>query len=178
MMLGLPLLGLFLTCLVLTPLHAQQCDRIVDVARFDCHPESNPSQGRCEARGCCWRPPLQHDQYSRLDDVNVPYCYYPTDFPTYRVVSSQTTDFGQRIRLHKDQATFMPDDIVDLTADVILESAHRVRVRIYDSESKRYEVPLDVPSVTTKATSTEYDVKVQESPFAIMVTRKVTGDVL
>lgn len=27
----------------------------VDAMRFDCYPEADPNQQKCEARGCCWK---------------------------------------------------------------------------------------------------------------------------
>ena len=39
--------------------YGQQCDQIPDVARFDCYPDGDATQAKCEARKCCWRPPIQ-----------------------------------------------------------------------------------------------------------------------
>ena len=104
-----------------------------------------------------------------------PFCYYPKDFPTYQVIDNNTTDFGMRLRLLKSQATYMPEDILDLTVDLIYETQQRLRIRIYDSVAKRYEVPLAVPVVTSKANMSDYEVSVEEKPFAIVVKRKSTG---
>ena len=70
----------FLTHIVVlcfvTYAYTQQCDQSSDVARFNCHPENNPTQQACEARKCCWRPPFE----STIGNVSVPNCYYPSDF--------------------------------------------------------------------------------------------------
>ena len=108
-------------------------------------------------------------------DVNVPYCYYPKDFPTYVLQSTETTDFGQRLQINRSQSTYMPHDIMNLTVDLIYETAQRLRIRIYDTEYKRYEVPLEVPIVVRKVDQTDYDVKVNPTPFSLLVTRKSTG---
>jgi hypothetical protein len=152
--------------------YTQQCDQSSDVARFDCYQEGNTTQDLCEARKCCWREPLQPS------NTTVPYCYYPSDFPTYTITSNQTTDFGQRIRILKSQTTYMPHDILDLTVDLIYETQQRFRIRIYDSLYKRYEVPLQVPVVENKADMTDYEVGVKSNPFSILVTRKSTGVIL
>ena len=162
---------------------AQQCEQSMDLARFDCHPDDGASQERCEARKCCWRLPMQQANLTEkhrtsFQDIGVPLCYYPSDFPTYSIVSNETTDFGQRIRIIKLQTTFMPNDILDLTVDLIYETQQRLRIKIYDSANKRYEVPLAVPNVTQKADMTDYDVMVKSNPFAIVVTRKSTGTTL
>lgn len=153
-------------------LYAQQCDQSVDVARFDCYSDDGPTQSRCEARKCCWRP------VAEPRNVNVPFCYYPKDFPTYAVTSNEPTAFGQRVRIVKSQTTYMPNDILDLTVDLVYETQQRLRIRIYDTANKRYEVPLPVPVVEKKADMTDYEVTVQSNPFAILVTRKSTGATL
>ena len=134
--------------------------------------KNGATQQLCEARNCCWRAPVQQGNGTNVD---VPVCYYPKDFPTYQVIDNNTTDFGMRLRLLKSQATYMPEDILDLTVDLIYETQQRLRIRIYDSVAKRYEVPLAVPVVTSKANMSDYEVSIEEKPFAIVVKRKSTG---
>ncbi|CAF0929492.1 unnamed protein product [Adineta ricciae] len=173
-----------LLCCCVTYLYAQQqCEQSVNVARFDCFSDDGPTQERCEARKCCWRPPVISMNLTKIDsadfrDINVPYCYYPKDFPTYKVTSDEQTDFGQRVRIVKSQTTYMPHDILDLTVDLIYETQQRFRIRIYDSAYQRYMVPLKVPVVEKKANMTDYAVTVQSNPFAIFVTRISTGVIL
>jgi hypothetical protein len=166
--------SIVLLCFV-TYIYTQQCDQSSDVARFDCYPEDGSTQQACEARKCCWKAPFQPSNLTGLPQVDVPYCYYPSDFPTYEVTSNETTDFGQRIRIVKSQATYMPQDIFNLTVDLIYETEQRFRIRIYDSVYARYQVPLQVPVVEKKADMTDYEVKFNSKPFAIIVTRKSTG---
>ena len=153
---------------------AQQCEQSSDVARFDCYPENNPTQQACEARKCCWRPLVEPS----IGNIAVPNCYYPLDFPNYEVTSNDQTDFGQRIQIVKSQTTYMPNEILRLTVDLVYETQQRLRVRIYDPTSKRYEVPLEVPIVEKKADMTDYNIVVNSKPFSIVVTRKSTSVVL
>jgi len=173
-------LSLILSFFLLSYSYCQQCEQSSDVARFDCYPENGGEQDKCLERHCCWRQPIQEtnltNKYPNIfRDVNVPYCYYPKDFPTYNLQSNEQTDFGQRIRINKSQIGYMPNDAIDLTVDLIYETDQRFRIRIYDSFKKRYEVPLQVPVVEIKANMTDYDVKVSEKPFSIILTRKSTG---
>ena len=178
-MVHLSIVNSILLCCCVTYLYAQQqCEQSVNVARFDCFSDDGPTQERCEARKCCWRSPVESMNSTGLRDINVPYCFYPKDFPTYRVTSDDQTDFGQRVRIVKSQTTYMPHDILDLTVDLIYETQQRFRIRIYDSVYQRYTVPLQVPVVEKKANMTDYEVTVQSNPFAIFVTRKSTGVVL
>jgi hypothetical protein len=167
-------LSLILTFFLLSYSYCQQCDQSSDIDRFDCYPENDASQEKCLERRCCWRLPIKKTNLTKkypsaFRDVNVPYCYYPKDFPTYAVQINEQTDFGQRIRINKSQIGYMPNDASELTVDLIYETDQRFRIRIYDSVKKRYEVPLQVPVVTN------YDVKVNGKPFSILVTRKSTG---
>ena len=174
----MPCIHLFLLLLFIFPsLFGQQCDQSSDVSRFDCYPESDASEEKCLNRHCCWRLPFDRHQ-SAFGDVNVPYCYYPKDFPTYQVQSTIDTDFGQRIQLNKSQSGYMPNDLSTLTVDLIYETEHRFRLKIYDSTKERYQVPLPVPVVEKKVNTTDYDVKVMNKPFAITVTRKSNGMIL
>ncbi|CAF1098155.1 unnamed protein product [Rotaria sordida] len=160
--------------------NAQQCDQISNVARFDCHSEKDSTKEKCLARNCCWRLPIKSANYTEKNStdfgfVSIPFCYYPKDFPTYEIISTEITDFGQRIQILKKQTTYMPYDILNLTVDLIYETEQRFRIRIYDSVNKRYEVPLQVPIVEKKANITDYEIKLSQKPFAILVTRKSTG---
>jgi hypothetical protein len=173
-------LSLILILFIISYSSCQQCEQSLDIARFDCYPESGSTKDKCLARNCCWNEPIENINLTKkypsaFRDVNVPYCYYPKDFPTYVLQKSEQTDFGQRIRINKSQITYMPRDISDLTVDLIYETEQRFRIRIYDSNHKRYEVPLEVPIVEKKANMTDYDIKINEKPFSILVTRKSTG---
>jgi hypothetical protein len=160
---------------------AQQCDQPMKTARFDCHPEPFVSKEKCLARNCCWKPDFASKIESSKNhltnslEVNVPWCYYPRDFPTYEIKTNESTDFGQRLTIVKQQSTYMPNEILNLTVDLLYETAQRFRLRIYDSTNKRFEVPLQVPVVKTKVDVTDYEVSLSQAPFAIVVKRKSTG---
>ena len=154
---------------------AQQCDQPVETARFDCHPEPLASQDKCLARYCCWKPNVSS---TNSLEVNVPSCYYPRDFPTYQIITNESTAFGQRLTIVKKQSTYLPNEILNLTVDLLYETAQRFRLRIYDPMKKRFEVPLDVPVVETKVNVTDYEVSLSQVPFAILVKRKSTGTTL
>jgi hypothetical protein len=172
--------SIILIAFLLTYSACQQCDQSSDVARFDCYPESGADEENCQARKCCWKNPINKSNSTKkhpsaFRDVDVPYCYYPKDFLTYVVQKTEQTTFGQRIQINKSQPGYMPNDMSGLTVDLIYETNQRFRIRIYNSIKKRYEVPIQVPVVQNKANMTDYNVKVNENPFSIVVTRKSTG---
>ncbi|CAF4267679.1 unnamed protein product, partial [Adineta steineri] len=108
---------------------AQQCDQPLKEARFDCHPESSVSERKCLARKCCWKPVIpfitQLSTNHSIDavELNVPWCFYPRDFPTYQIKTNESTPFGQRLTIIKQQSTYMPNEILTLTVDLIFETA-------------------------------------------------------
>ncbi|UJR17013.1 hypothetical protein I4U23_003911 [Adineta vaga] len=152
---------------------AQQCDQPKKTARFNCHPESSASSEECLARNCCWQPTMDES----FDD-DIPSCYYPRDFPIYQIKSSEATSFGQRLIIIKQQSTYMPNEILNLTVDLFFETTQRFRLRIYDSKNKRFEVPLQVPPIQTKVNVTDYEVSITQIPFAILIKRKSTDVIL
>jgi hypothetical protein len=155
---------------------AQQCDQPVENARFDCYPEPTASPEKCRSRYCCWNSIVSATNHSTNSlDIGVPSCYYPRDFPTYQIMTNESTAFGQRLTIVKRQSTYMPDEILNLTVDLLYETAQRFRVRIYDPTKRRFEVPLPVPVIETKVNVTDYEVSLSQAPFAILVKRKSTG---
>ena len=97
-----------------------------DIARFDCFPGPGANQENCAARGCCWRQAGY--QYRR--DINVPYCYFPANYPSYSVRKLQETDFGWSALLVRSTSSPWPKDIKTLAMDVIFETETRMRLKV------------------------------------------------
>ncbi|CAF0799837.1 unnamed protein product [Didymodactylos carnosus] len=169
---------LLLLLFYISYVQSQTCDFSSDESRFDCFPESNVTADSCLNRGCCWRLPQNSSVKNSFLDIGVPYCYYPKNFSTYSLISKEATSFGLRLIINKTQKAYIPNEILELTVDLIYETSTRFRLRIYDSKVKRYEVPLNVPNVSTRVDNTDYDVGIKDIPFSIRVTRKSNGAVL
>nr|XP_057925995.1 lysosomal alpha-glucosidase isoform X1 [Doryrhamphus excisus] len=150
----------------------ETCGRIPEVWRFDCYPEKGAVVTRemCEARNCCFIPSSPSD--------GIPWCYYPLEFPSYTLRLVNDTDLGQKGTLVKEVKTYYPADIMTLELESRYESDTRLRVRITDPSSSRYEVPISVPIVTKKAESPVYTVELSKEPFGLIVRRSATGTVL
>ncbi|XP_060588970.1 lysosomal alpha-glucosidase-like, partial [Ruditapes philippinarum] len=105
--------------------------------------------------------------------VDVPYCFYPRNFPSYLVDERNDTPVGLSIKLKGKPPTYYPKGVKQLAVDVSFESNQRLHVKIFDPLNKRYEVPLDVPKCKKKATEPVYTVTISEpgSPFWLSVTR-------
>ena len=123
----------------------EQCESLQIPERFDCHPEDNSSQEKCEARGCCWRVE------GKLPSPGVPFCYYPRYVldSGYDYVNTSSYPDGQTGFLNRTYRSPYPRDVPLLKIDVEYQTNHRVRVKISDAENERYEAPY--PKISKKA---------------------------
>ncbi|XP_072846803.2 lysosomal alpha-glucosidase [Pogona vitticeps] len=152
--------------------HPTECDVPPD-NRFDCAPEKLVSQEECQARGCCYSPVSR-----KRPTVAQPWCFFPPSYPSYKMVNLTTTEMGYTARLTRDRPTFMPDDIMNLQLDVVFETESRVHFMLKDPANKRYEVPLETPQTTNKASSMLYSVQFSDDPFGLVILRNSSKRVL
>ena len=155
----------------------QKCDQIANEQRFDCYPDYNASQNECIKRGCCWRAPT-----NATSNINVPYCYFPSDFPNYQVTAFSKQNDGFIYNLTKAKATFRPNEILNLQLKITFETKSSLRVQIYDPNDQRYEVPLinvNKPYQQLKTNlnddEMDYQIYVTVLPFSLQIFRKSTG---
>ena len=118
-------------------LEDKQCDIPKVEERFDCHPENFPSKEVCEGRGCCWLPtkfrvkPLHTGKRSDPQAlVDVPYCYYPKNFPGYTVTSQAMTKMGFKTILQRNSSSYYPRDVKKLVMDVSYETELSLHVKV------------------------------------------------
>lgn len=151
----------------------EACGAVPEPWRFDCYPERGAvvTQDMCEGRNCCFVP-------QRAGQEGVPWCFYPSDYPSYSLVSVQPTALGQKGVLKRQQKTYYPGDIMELQLEVFEETDTRLHVKITDPSSPRFEVPIPVPSALDKASDPQYDVQLSKEPFGLIVRRRSSGTVL
>src|SRR5437667_137026 len=111
-----------------------QCNEVKLEERIDCNPD-NPTQQKCQSRGCCWRPT------TNKTEQQAPKCYYPKDYVGYKVKNiTNLENEVTRIILSKQTPSGFPDDISTVFVDVDPLSDRLVRIKIYDGNANRYEV--------------------------------------
>ncbi|XP_056890732.1 lysosomal alpha-glucosidase isoform X1 [Takifugu flavidus] len=156
------------------------CGLIPESWRFDCYPERGVVVTRelCEARNCCFIPATSSPTPPPSGRNGIPWCFYPGDFPSYKLVSINDTSLGQKGTLVKEVKTYYPADILTLEVDIRHETDTRLHVKIVDPSNPRYEVPISVPCATKKAENPDYLVEISKQPFGLVVRRKSTGAVL
>ncbi|XP_047134482.1 lysosomal alpha-glucosidase isoform X1 [Hydra vulgaris] len=131
--------------------------------RFDCYPEPDATPELCNNRGCCWQP--------ALNDLNTPYCFYGANSVGYTVCGKNDTDTGFVLDLCLKKSGPYGSNIASLKAEFQFETDDRLHVKIYDPTERRYEVPIPVPDVTSKALSPNYLVTYTNELFGFKVTR-------
>ena len=114
-----------------------RCDIPRVEERFDCHPENSPTKEVCETRGCCWVPtkarikPIQSKVASDPQSpVDIPYCYYPRDFPGYTVISKEVTKTGFKSYIERNSTSYYPRDVMKLVVDVAYENDVRLHIKV------------------------------------------------
>ncbi len=116
--------------------------------RFDCHPDPFASKESCEARGCCWQPytiyqegNIKRKQWTKphvngqanikLNNIiNAPFCYFPTNYPSYQMSNCQVTPTGYTCKLTRQGKSHWPNDITTLRMDVSMETSSRLHFTV------------------------------------------------
>lgn len=146
-----------------------KCDNLAVESRFDCMPEGS-DKTECEKRQCCW---------SNTTSSQAPSCFYPQDFPNYRVVSTKVKMNEMSYSLQKDKPSHRPNEILNLEVLLIFESEQTLRVKIIDPNNSRYEVPsLNRTQKSRPKNDTDYQIFINENPFGIKIFRKSTGKII
>ncbi|VDP97783.1 unnamed protein product [Trichobilharzia regenti] len=156
-------LTLLFICLSGTTKSDPQCSGISDTQRLDCYPSTDSNKDRCVARGCCWVPKSEHD--------GLPYCYFPKDYPTYSVVSTEKTERGFIAQLNKPNSSYYTDEIKNIAVEIREETSNRLRIRVtVPSQPNRWEppIPLGKPD-DTPVQNVQYKVVMDKSPFGLKV---------
>ena len=160
-----------LICFCLTKtVDSLQCDDLKIEERIDCNPD-NPSEQKCKSRGCCWNAIS-----NQISEQQAPVCYYPKDYVGYKMKNITNLDKEvTRIILSKQTSSGFPNDISTVFVDVDPLLDHLIRIKIYDGNANRYEVPI--PKLNYKYVQQQfklYDVNFSNNS-TLTVTRKSTG---
>lgn len=139
--------------------------------RINCIPDQYPTETICAIRGCCWKP---------YNTSVIPWCFFANNHG-YNAERVRTTTSGLETRLNRiSSPTLFGNDINGLLLTTQSQTSNRLRFKITDPSSRRFEVPHQyVKEFTgTAASNTLYNVQVVENPFSIKVTRKSNNKVL
>lgn len=108
-----------------------QCKATKDANRFDCYPEDGASAQKCEARGCCWVPKKSKLKRKKIDvPLNVPYCFYPPNYQSYKYVNMTYTAYGLEAYLKRSYRSPYPNDVETIKMVVKYETENRLHVKV------------------------------------------------
>lgn len=131
--------------------------------RLDCLPELSLYSSENDEKLCKEQPNCIYDPKS------TPKCYYDVSKLTYKLLSKENTNLGERyiIQSNQDVNKKLSVDFEYLTSRVV-----RFKITIYNSN--RYEVPIPIKKVDVKADNPSYTIEIQENPFNFKIVRKNT----
>ena len=100
-------------------------------ARFDCHPDPGANPSRCAARGCCWHRRTV-SKPTKKQRINIPYCFFPTNYNGYILDETRDTDTGftSRVLRPRSSRSGWPDDVFELKLEVVYETQTRLHFKV------------------------------------------------
>ena len=113
-----------------------ECSDFEPSQKFDCHPEAGANEKTCQSRGCCWfadpkrRKPIVAGENDTQTPVDVPYCYFPRNYPGYSITETKETDLGFRSYLMKNSLGYYPGEVKLLTMDVMYETNNILHIKV------------------------------------------------
>lgn len=138
--------------------------------RIDCHPEPNATPSRCIARGCFW---------CEGKSLSAPACFTPKQHG-YRIIGQPIeTPKGLTVQLQRiNRPTWFSKPVDNLQMNFEFQENDRLRIKIFDPNNNRFEVPLNIES-STKAPNPLYEVLFStDNVFSFKVIRKQTGEAI
>ncbi|KAL7677103.1 hypothetical protein ACOME3_003350 [Neoechinorhynchus agilis] len=114
-----------------------QCAPRPDELRTNCHPEKDADEKSCLSRKCCWHVPISGGYNT------APHCYHPPNYPGYVVndVAHDSILNTTTFTMQRHFKSHLPDEIENLTARVEPYNDGIIRMKIFDSDHARFEVP-------------------------------------
>ncbi|KAF9906845.1 hypothetical protein BX616_000598 [Lobosporangium transversale] len=144
-------------------------------ARRDCGYMGINAQ-ECYYRGCCWD--------STANNLNAPFCFLKQHAcKGYGVKNVQESAHGITFDLELLGACVrFGEDVTLLTAIIDFETESRIRIKIVDKNSNRYEIPKEALPTTDSTIrhvgKRGYTFKYNKSPFTFSIIRSHDGEVI
>ncbi|GAB6030870.1 hypothetical protein CHUAL_007705 [Chamberlinius hualienensis] len=142
----------------------------------DCYREAFADQSKCEARGCVWK-----QLGDEISAASAPWCTYPEGYG-YEHDGSTVIDtpLGYILPLTRKNQPSMygsaSPDVNNVYLSVEFWAENILRLKFYDPNVARYEVPIEISPPSARAATTDYFVTHTSNPqFGIAVVRNSTG---
>ena len=140
--------------------------------RVDCVPGQQSDQALCINRGCIWEPPTA--------DLSAPACYFTEEYGYKAYGEVFSIPAGKQVDLYKsDDRTLFGGNFANVSIIFEYQTSSRLRVKIYPTDTSRYEVPIEIEGTGEAVEDTEYLLEFNYEPtFSFKVIRKSSGSVL
>ncbi|GAV02489.1 hypothetical protein RvY_13049 [Ramazzottius varieornatus] len=152
-----------------------------DSDRIDCWPGPYIPDiaSQCRAKGCIWKPSTRPDGSS----TGAPWCFYPAERVAFQVAPGGCSVVNNTVQYRLvrpgNAHTFYSTPWSAVTLAVEELDERKLRIKLYNPEASRYEVPVSLNKPTTGSTNPLYEVRVFNDPFFYFkVIRKSTAAVL
>lgn len=105
------------------------CSDIPDEKKVDCYPDHPVTADLCFDRGCCFSVPKTNPDLP-LSSVNVPYCFYPTNYIGYAVINVTETVNRIKVKLKRFYSSGFPGDVQNLDLLIIFIEDYIIRLKV------------------------------------------------
>lgn len=105
------------------------CSSIPDTQKIDCYPDSPVSESQCVNRGCCFYVPKINSNMS-LPPLNVPYCYYPSNYVGYEIENIVHAPASLKASLRRFRPSGFPKDVANLNLIITFIDDCMLRIKV------------------------------------------------
>lgn len=149
---------------------SDSCDKFEDADKFDCLPRGEVNEKECQARGCC---------YANSPAKNVPFCFYPRGYNSYKYISINKTDRAIIATLTQQFKSPYPKDLPKLVLTAEFVSDEILTVTITDEKNSRYRIPFpELPSPSKAFSDSLYEFVLNTDSIGFKVIRKSTNTII
>lgn len=106
------------------------CKNIPDLEKLDCYPDAPVTEAECINRGCCFSVPKKMSSNVSLPPLNVPYCYYPSNYKGYEITDVKRKPTEIIILLHRIKPSGFPKDISTLRLLIKFIDNSMLRIKV------------------------------------------------
>ena len=116
------------------------------------------------------------DKKKIKDHLNLPYCFYPNSYEGYHIHNISNKNSSITANLKRLTHSSYPSDVDHLLMQFFFETPHRLRIKIFDPFTERWEPPVpEVPGgLIASNESALYKVKLNPNDATFTVTRTST----
>lgn len=106
------------------------CSEVPDELKYDCYPDAPVDEAECINRGCCYSSRENSLHKASFPPLNVPYCYYPSDYKGYIVEDVVETSKRIIIKLRRILKSGFPKDVSNINVLISYIDDNSLRIKV------------------------------------------------